>query len=193
VAPWWSWYHKLPIKNFFVKGRRTLGSKWAQGRPLVVAGRGALLKMLSRSTLSTASNSKYFSLIHQSVLELSEGNQIQDGCHSRHLGWAAPLVIEGNLCLVDANAHKKIRPCVPEIIDGNQIQDGCHSRHLGRVAPLIIVKNLPLLEANAHENIQVDPSNRSHVNWRKPNSRWLPYLLCCLLPLEGCKLSPVKG
>jgi hypothetical protein len=49
VAPWWSWYHKLLIKNLKkkkkkFKGRVPPGSKRA-------AGRGALLKMPSRSTM----------------------------------------------------------------------------------------------------------------------------------------------
>jgi hypothetical protein len=55
VAPCWSWYHKLPIKNvknkiFFGGAGRHLWSKMAQGCPLEVAGHDALLKMPSRST-----------------------------------------------------------------------------------------------------------------------------------------------
>jgi hypothetical protein len=49
-----------------------------------------------------------FRLIHQSVIELSDGNQIQDGCHSRHLGWAAELVIEAFLLLVAS--QKQVNP-----------------------------------------------------------------------------------
>jgi hypothetical protein len=49
-----SWYHKLPIKILFLiffKGAgRPLGSKRAQGCPLVAEGCDALLKMPSRST-----------------------------------------------------------------------------------------------------------------------------------------------
>jgi hypothetical protein len=44
------WYHKLPI-HFLIKGAvHPLGSKWAQGCPLVVAGCSALQKIPSRST-----------------------------------------------------------------------------------------------------------------------------------------------
>jgi hypothetical protein len=46
MAPWWSWYHYQ-----FLGAGHPLGSKRAQGRPLVVAGHGTLLKMPSRSTM----------------------------------------------------------------------------------------------------------------------------------------------
>jgi hypothetical protein len=38
------------FSSFFLKGRAPLGSKWAQGRPLVSEGCGALLKMPRRNT-----------------------------------------------------------------------------------------------------------------------------------------------
>jgi hypothetical protein len=38
-----------------------------------------------------------------------DGKQIKDGCHSHHLGWVTLLIIEMNLSLVVANAHKNIQ------------------------------------------------------------------------------------
>jgi hypothetical protein len=49
VAPWWSWYHKVPKQNYFIffTGQ---GAEKAQGCPLVAEGCGALLRISSRST-----------------------------------------------------------------------------------------------------------------------------------------------
>jgi hypothetical protein len=55
------------------------------------------------------------------VISVIDGNQIQDGGHSDHLGWAAELIIERNLPLVTPISHRKIGsidPGVCPIIDG---------------------------------------------------------------------------
>jgi hypothetical protein len=67
---------------------------------------GFWLVLVFETFPSEANPQKKFSLIRQSVLDLSDGNKIQDGSHSRHLGGAAPLVSERNLPLVEVNVHK---------------------------------------------------------------------------------------
>jgi hypothetical protein len=53
---------------------------------------------------------KKFRLIPPTVLKLIDGNQIQDGCRSRHLDFrAAPLIIERKLLRVQrVNRPQKI-------------------------------------------------------------------------------------
>jgi hypothetical protein len=74
-----------------------------------------------------------------------------------HLGWAAELIIEGNLSLVPPPiSHRKIVSINPDtcpLIDGNQIQDGGYCGHLEWVAELIIERYLPLVTPNRHRKI----------------------------------------
>jgi hypothetical protein len=68
------------------------------------------------------------------VGEEINGNQIQDGGCSGHLGLAVELIIERNLPVVTPISHRKIGSIdrgVCLLIDGKEIQDGGRSGHLG--------------------------------------------------------------
>ena len=67
--------------------------------------------------------------ICQAVLNLLSGNQIQDGCPSRHIGYRIALNIERNLPLPSPNTHTAKMDLIGQgvllEIDGNQkLTDG---------------------------------------------------------------------
>jgi hypothetical protein len=110
--------------------------------------------------------------IDPGVCPLIDGNQIQDGGCSGHLGWAAELIIERNLPLVTPMSHRKIGSidiCVCPLIDRNKIQDIGRNGHLGWAAELIIERNLPLVIRNKPQKNRINRPRRLSYNWRKPN------------------------
>jgi hypothetical protein len=111
------------------------------------------------------------------VCQIINKNQIQDGYHSSHVGWAVALVIERNLPPVTSMSPQKIRPVDPgvgEKINGNQIQDGGCSGQLGWVAELIIERNLPLVSPSEPQKNRMNRNRRLSSNRQKPNPRWRP-------------------
>jgi hypothetical protein len=78
--------------------------------------------------------------IDPGICPLIDGNQIQDGGRSGHLGWVAELIIERNLPLVTPNTPKKNRINRPRHLSYNWWKPNVygHQRRPGHNAPDIL-------------------------------------------------------
>jgi hypothetical protein len=104
------------------------------------------------------------------IRQIMDGNQIQDGCHSGHVGWAVALVIERNLPPVTPNVPPKNQTCRPRRWSKNPWNGG----DLGWAAELIIERNFPVVISNKPQKNWMNRPRRLSFNRRKPNQRWWP-------------------
>jgi predicted nucleic acid-binding protein len=90
-------------------------------------------------------------------------NQIQDGGHSGHLGWAAELIIERNLPVVTVNKPQRNWINRPRRLSSNRWKPN------ERRSCMIIERNIPLVTPNKPRKNRINRPRRLSYNWQKPN------------------------